>query len=535
MRLPSFLRLAFFAFMLACPPSDAQEADHRSPFERVSENEKSAFVVQDLFGRTINTEGLTLVDWEGYLANPAIKFSLTPPPDATFPATAVVSSNETRLHFDLPSATGANGPRKQIVWQKREPTPVYVSIFPDRDGVDETHQLEIEFTDAGEKREHLVLPLRVIDQDRDRADDFHVTVDFTQDQTGFFKDEAARATIVQAAHDWAYFFADMRLRPVAAGSEQTMIWGPDGFKTTSHVLNQNEYSGYLLYAYGIRNELQNADSSISAAWRLLKRNSAARSIRSGGEPSPVGGFQVAAGQAKPLRRSGGLELEVQGNYNTLGWHLTLADADWWQATNHGDVQNDLYAIAHHEIGHALIFNPNNSLVRRGAAIDDARIRSYLGILPAVSQSDHLEGTIDPESLRGAFGNEYHGKMPRGRWLITKLDLLCAQAIGYDLRETSAFTPLSFAAAELPSGSVGVPYSARLRASGGIPFYCWEVVEQLPAGLTMNSFTGAIGGVPTQPGVSDFTVRVRDYSEQSKGAMQRLRIEIGGAHAAGRSK
>lgn len=535
MRLPSFLRLVFFAFMLACPSSYAQEADHRSPLERISENEKSAFVVQDLFGRTINTEGLMLVDWEGYLADPAIKFSLTPPRDTTFPATAILSSNETRLYFDLPSATGANGPRKEIVWRKRESIPVHVSIFPDRDGDDETHQFEIEFTDAGEKREHLVLPLRVIDQDRDRADDFHVTVDFTQDQTGFFKDEAARATILQAARDWAYFFADMRLRPVAAGSEKTMIWGPDGFKTASHVLNQNEYAGYLLYAYGIRNELQNADSSISAAWRSLKRNPAARAIRSGGEPSPVGGFQVAAGQAKPLRRSGGLELEVQGNYNTLGWRLTLDDRDWWQATNHGDVKNDLYSIAHHEIGHALIFNPNNSLVRRGAAIDDARIRSYLGNLPAVSQSDHLEGVIDPGSMRGAFGNEYHGKMPRGRWLITKLDLLCAQAIGYDLRETSAFTPLSFAAAELPSGSVGVPYSARLRASGGIPFYCWEVVEQLPAGLTMNTFTGAIGGVPTQRGVSEFTVRVRDYSEQSKGATQRLRIEIGGAHAAGRSK
>jgi hypothetical protein len=29
-------------------------------------------------------------------------------------------------------------------------------------------------------------------------------------------------------------------------------------------------------------------------------------------------------------------------------------------------------------------------------------------------------------------------MPRGRWLITKLDLMCARAIGYELRDTPAF-------------------------------------------------------------------------------------------------
>ena len=185
------------------------------------------------------------------------------------------------------------------------------------------------------------------------------------------------------------------------------------------------YQGFLLYAYGIKNELVPSDSAIPPGRVLLKRDPAARMIRSGGEPSPYGGFQVSAGGTMPIRRSGGLEIEVRGNYNTLGWLVTLTDGDWWKAANLGDAAADLYSIAHHEIGHALIFNPNNSLIKRGQTLNDERIRAYLGSSPALNQSDHLDGVIDPASLHGAFGNEYHGRMPRGRWLITKLDLLCA--------------------------------------------------------------------------------------------------------------
>jgi len=181
------------------------------------------------------------------------------------------------------------------------------------------------------------------------------------------------------------------------------------------------YTGYLLYAYGIRNALLSSDFPIPPGWQLMKRDPAARGIRSGGEPSPYGAFQVAAGKTLPIRRSGGLELEIQGNYNTKGWLVALPDRDWWQATNHGDVPADLYSIAHHEIGHALIFNPNNRMVTRDQELPGEQVRAYLGTSPMVSKSDHLEGVVDPASLHGAFGNEYHGRMPRGRWLITKLD------------------------------------------------------------------------------------------------------------------
>jgi hypothetical protein len=55
---------------------------------------------------------------------------------------------------------------------------------------------------------------------------------------------------------------------------------------------------------------------------------------------------------------------------------------------------------------------------------------------------------------------------------------------------------------LPSGTVGVPYSAQLAASGGKPPYKWTVVSgSLPPGLTLDPTTGIISGVPTQAGTT----------------------------------
>lgn len=418
-----------------------------------SQAHSAGLVVEDIFGRTLNRHGLVLVDWEGYMANPAIKFYLTPPADAALPARAVLSAREPRLYFDLPSQAGPKGPRKEVLFEKHQKIPVHLSIFPDRDGQDEEHRLDIAFTDAAGKKEKLTIPIRVIDQDRDRPEEFAITVYFSQDRTGFFQDEERRAVVLQAARDWAYFFTDTNLAPVPAGAETTLIWGPDGFKKKKRVVNAAAYKGYLLYVYGIKSPL----------------------LRSGGEPSLYGEFQQAGGKALPIRRSGGVEVEVQGNYNTKGWLVGLADTEWWKATNLREVENDLYSIVHHEMGHALIFNPANRLLRREKPVENDAVRAYLGRHPGVSATDHLEGVVDPASLRGAFGNEFHGRVPLGRWLITKLDLLCAQALGYPLRRTSAFEPLALVSRTLPRATTATAYSAKLRASGGIPFYHWEVV------------------------------------------------------------
>ena len=318
-------------------------------------------IFEDIFGRALNARGMVLVDWEGQIANPAIKIFVRPPSDATFPATAAISSTQPRLYFDLPSTATANGPAKTLSFPNSTPVSVLVSIYPDRDTSDENHTLSITFTAAGGAQRTQTLAVRVIDQDKAQPSLFAVTMDFTKDQTGFFNVAARRDIVRQVAEDWAYFFTGMNLDLVPAGAEQTFIWNPTGFINGNYTTNSSAYRGFLLYAYGI--------------------SAASPPYRSGGEPSFAGGFQASGGSALPLKRSGGMEIEIKGNFNTLGWYLTTGDDDWWIASNFGNEQNDLASIAHHEIGHSLIFNPSHTLFgtfKTNGEIDDADVVDYVG-------------------------------------------------------------------------------------------------------------------------------------------------------------
>ncbi len=73
-------------------------------------------------------------------------------------------------------------------------------------------------------------------------------------------------------------------------------------------------------------------------------------------------------------------------------------------------------------------------------------------------------------------------------------------------------PLLVTPATLPTGAVTDPYpSTILGASGGLPPYTWAItVGSLPAGLSLNSSTGAISGTPTGPSATaNFTAQVTD--------------------------
>src|SRR5258708_17745202 len=87
-------------------------------------------MIKDLFDRDITQRGITLVDWEGYMGNPAIAVDVVPPSDAAFPVQATVTANEAQLYFDLPSDAGAHTPRKQRTSSFNQPTTFSISVFP---------------------------------------------------------------------------------------------------------------------------------------------------------------------------------------------------------------------------------------------------------------------------------------------------------------------------------------------------------------------------------------------------------------------
>lgn len=142
--------------------------------------------VQDIFGRTLNEHGITLVDWDGYLANPLIKFYVFPPTNGVLPGSATLTANGGRLYFDTPSSVSPTGPGKTVSFTNAGVgVPVRLSIFPDRDSLDEDYTLTLVFAGANNGKQTNTVPIHVVDQDVQRANNFAVTVNFDRDITGF--------------------------------------------------------------------------------------------------------------------------------------------------------------------------------------------------------------------------------------------------------------------------------------------------------------------------------------------------------------
>ena len=77
--------------------------------------------------------------------------------------------------------------------------------------------------------------------------------------------------------------------------------------------------------------------------------------------------------------------------------------------------------------------------------------------------------------------------------------------------TFAIDPLTITtASSLVGGTVGFRYSRSFNATGGAAPYSWSTISgNLPTGLSLNSATGYLAGMPTSAGSYTFTVAVTD--------------------------
>jgi len=90
-------------------------------------------------------------------------------------------------------------------------------------------------------------------------------------------------------------------------------------------------------------------------------------------------------------------------------------------------------------------------------------------------------------------------------------------------------PPTITTTSLPAAVEGTAYNQTIQATGSAPLSFSVSTGTLPAGLHLNSGTGAVTGTPTGPtGSSSFTIQVTDASTPAQSVMQPLSIAVNAA-------
>ncbi len=138
----------------------------------------------------------------------------------------------------------------------------------------------------------------------------------------------------------------------------------------------------------------------------------------------------------------------------------------------------------------------------------------LGALPAGLSLNTSTGAISGTPTTAVTSN----------FTVTVTDALSGSAS--KALSTSVNPAVSVAITALPSGTVGWTYSTSLSASGGTTPYSWAIVSgTLPSGLSLNSATGTISGIPALAGSFSFTAQVTDGVGQTAAAALNISMSL----------
>ena len=134
-------------------------------------------------------------------------------------------------------------------------------------------------------------------------------------------------------------------------------------------------------------------------------------------------------------------------------------------------------------------------------------------------SDQLEGSAIPwgiVAIAGLTGLFYDKS-------LLKLQQVFATVFNPQDQRGGKLGQLAIATTSLPAARVGVPYSAALKAMGGLGGYDWSVTPELPTGLSLDTATGKIQGLPTAASeLGQYTFSVKD----GNGTVSESRLEFG---------
>lgn len=91
-------------------------------------------------------------------------------------------------------------------------------------------------------------------------------------------------------------------------------------------------------------------------------------------------------------------------------------------------------------------------------------------------------------------------------------------------------PLMFSTSTvLPPATVGAAYSIGIHVTGGTPPYTWSSSQLMPPGLSLNSSTGVLSGVPSNAGTASLPVVVRDATGAQISQVFTLQIQTAGTN------